>query len=674
VGYVLAWKTTPMKLIRTLTARRFLAVYAVLLITAALAYLTLVAGLGFYHDDWQLAAAKTAGHDIKFFFSVDRPFMGTFLAKSHVIFGDTPIGWHLLAFAARYAGALAFFWIVTLLWPDRFKLNIMMAVLFAVYPGFLQQVSAAAYAPHITSLAIALFSIFLSLAALKTPSQALRWLLLFAAAALALFYISLLEFMIGLEGVRLVLMGYLILKEKQTRPWLRLFLYAAPALAGMLGFAYWRLFIFVSKRVATDSGMLFEKYAADPLTSLLAAIMATINSALLTLFGAYYQPLLYNLNRVSNSDILVGLAVSGVAILLCYLLFRTLNDPAPGKVSSPDGDNTSPFVDALVIGPVIVLTALVPIILADRQVVFAFDLNRYTLPAIPGAVIFLGGLLSMLRTRLRHWPFLALLLISMLTHTTNMAYHRDHWALQQRFWWELAWRAPQIETGTTLMAEFPAGYRLMEGYNIYAPVGLIYHPPPVQTLSIYGEILNSDTIAYVTDQKVFERYTRTVPITYDYHRVLVASLPDPSACLHILGGDPLEVSAFENTLVRQAAPYSNPELIQVDAPRSIPPTATFGPEPAHGWCYYYQVASLARQSGDWDTILDLEKEAAAQGLSPVDASEWMPFLEAHLQTDDARGAEQIAERISGDLEFLENYCANYGQADKTGVSVLCPEK
>lgn len=662
----------PMNLIRTLTSRRFLAAYALLLVITALAYLTLVAGLGFYHDDWQLAAAKTAGHDIQFFFSVDRPFMGTFLAKMHVLFGDAPIGWQLLAFAARYAGVIAFFWILDLLWPSRFKLNLMTAVLFAVYPGFLQQVSAAAYAPHISALAMALFSIFLSLAALKVASQPLRWLLLCTAAALALLYICLLEFVIGLEGARLVLMAYLILKEKKERPWRRLALYGAPALAAMLGFAYWRLFIFVSKRVATDSAVLFEKYAADPLNSLLGAVTAAFNSTLLTLFGAYYQPLLFNLSRLPTGKVLFGLAISAAAVLLCFAFLRAVNTPTPGKTHTPDDANQPPLLEALVMGLLMVILALIPIILADRQVLFSFDLNRYTLPAIPGAALFLGGLLSLLTPSLRRWPFFALLLVSMLTHSANMIYHRDLWAVQQRFWWQLAWRAPQIESGTTLMAELPAGYRLMEGFNIFAPAGLIYHPPPVQTLSIYGEVLNSDTIAYVTGQRVFERYTRTIPITYDYQRLLIASLPDPSACLHIIGGQPLELSSAENALVRQAAPYADPGLIQIDAPPAAPPPATFGPEPAHDWCYTYQKASLARQSQDWEMILALENQAAAQGLAPVDASEWMPFLEAHLQTGDTSGSEQIAQHIRADEVFLESYCASSDGTENSTVQILCP--
>jgi hypothetical protein len=647
---------------RKLISRRFILVYAALLVAAALAYLTLVAGLGFYHDDWQLAAAKTAGHDIKFFFSVDRPLMGTFLAKSHVLLGDTPIGWHLLAFAARYAGAIAFFWILHLLWPGRFRLNLMMAILFTVYPGFLQQVSAAAYSPHLTSLAIALFSIFLSLAALKSPSPGLRWTLLIAAAGLALLYIALLEFMIGLEGARLVLMGYLLLRERKGRPWARLLLYALPSLAAMLGFAYWRLFIFVSKRVATDSSLLLEKYAADPLNSLLVAFLSTARSALLTLVGAYYQPLIFNLSRVSGRDVPVGILVSICAALLCLLLLHALNHSS---------EKQSPALEALVIGTLIVMLALAPSILADRPLHFNFDLNRYTLPAIPGVAIFAGGLLSLLPASLRRWPFLALLFISMLTHNANLAYHRDHWALQQRFWWELAWRAPQIESGTTLMAELPAGYRLMEGFNIYAPAGLIYHPPPVLTLSIYGETLNSDTIDYVTGQEVFERYTRTVPITYDYHQVLIASLPNPEACLHILGGEPLEISSSENDLVRRAAPYSDPGLIQFYAPPAKPPTSTFGPEPARGWCYTYQKASLARQAQDWATILSLEEEAASLGLAPVDASEWMPFLEAHLQTGNEAGARQIAQHIRSDQKFLEAYCAGSGGERDLLADNLC---
>jgi len=400
--------------------------------------------------------------------------------------------------------------------------------------------------------------------------------------------------------------------------------------------------------------------------------MAALNSAQLTLFGAYYQPLLYNLSRLADSDFIVALSVSVGAVLLCFAFFHTINKPLWDRTSPANEDNPSPIPEALIIGPLIVLLALIPIILADRQVLFIFDLNRYTLPAIPGAAIFLGGVLSLLSPSLRRWPFFVLLLVSMLTHSANMTYHRQHWQLQQRLWWQLAWRAPQIETGTTLMVELPPGFRLMEGFNIYAPAGLIYHPPPVQTLSIYGEVLNNDTIAYVTGQRVFERYTRTVPITYDYHRVLVASLPEPSACLHVIGGQLLELSTSEDTLVRQAAPYSNPDLILIDAPPAVPPPSTFGPEPAYDWCYYYQKASLARQGQDWETVLTLETEAAAQGLSPADASEWMPFLTAHLQTGDSGGAEAIARLIRSDKAFLENYCANPGSLENSAAQFLCP--
>jgi hypothetical protein len=42
-----------------------------------------------------------------------------------------------------------------------------------------------------------------------------------------------------------------------------------------------------------------------------------------------------------------------------------------------------------------------------------------------------------------------------------------------------------------------------------------------------------------------------------------------------------------------------------------PPAHIYGAEIAHGWCYYFEKADLARQSGDWETIVSLDEQAAA---------------------------------------------------------------
>ena len=40
----------------------------------------------------------------------------------------------------------------------------------------------------------------------------------------------------------------------------------------------------------------------------------------------------------------------------------------------------------------------------------------------------------------------------------------------------------------------------------------------------------------------------------------------------------------------------------------------FGSEPPHLWCYYFEKADLARQLQDWQSVLQLEKQARARGL------------------------------------------------------------
>ncbi|MBE3038876.1 MAG: hypothetical protein IMZ62_08710, partial [Chloroflexi bacterium] len=73
-----------------------------------------------------------------------------------------------------------------------------------------------------------------------------------------------------------------------------------------------------------------------------------------------------------------------------------------------------------------------------------------------------------------------------------------------------------------------------------------------------------------------------------------------------------------------------------------PPEDIFGPEPVHGWCYYYQKAALARQFDDWSTVIALGDEAIEKGFEPFDQIEWMPFLQAYVVTGQINQLEPYA--------------------------------
>jgi len=69
-----------------------------------------------------------------------------------------------------------------------------------------------------------------------------------------------------------------------------------------------------------------------------------------------------------------------------------------------------------------------------------------------------------------------------------------------------------------------------------------------------------------------------------------------------------------------------------------PPESIFGREPEHGWCYYYEKAELARQYDDWSEVIRLMDEAKAAGFAPSEMKEYLPLLDAYVQTSNIESA------------------------------------
>jgi hypothetical protein len=124
----------------------------------------------------------------------------------------------------------------------------------------------------------------------------------------------------------------------------------------------------------------------------------------------------------------------------------------------------------------------------------------------------------------------------------------------------------------------------------------------------------------------------------------VTILVPPNACLRVL--DPVfsggETYDRYPRFLRDAIPLSDPGLIITDAvPAQLPPSI-FRREPPRSWCYYYEKAELARQVGDWETIVELGDEARSRGFAPGDALEWLPFIEAYVRSGDVQKARDLS--------------------------------
>lgn len=179
-------------------------------LTAILTYGIMIPNLGYYYDDWYTiwSGVSRGAESLISLFSLDRPFMGIIYSFFFRIIGENVAGWHIFALIFRISGAFAFYWILKLVWPKQRELPILAAMLFVVFPGFLAQPNAATKINHLIGFASALFSIGLSLLALRTRDRLRRYFLILLSAFLLMFYVWIYEYMIGLEVMRVTLLFF----------------------------------------------------------------------------------------------------------------------------------------------------------------------------------------------------------------------------------------------------------------------------------------------------------------------------------------------------------------------------------------------------------------------------------------------------------------------------------
>jgi hypothetical protein len=152
-------------------------------------------------------------------------------------------------------------------------------------------------------------------------------------------------------------------------------------------------------------------------------------------------------------------------------------------------------------------------------------------------------------------------------------------------------------------------------------------------------VLNPETAYDILKHAVLSYPRRDVPMQRDFTKLLLISIPSASACIHVLDGTLPVYSENDSLLVQQVGSASRINQILPTGKPLHPQPQIFGAEPAHGWCYYYQKAALARQTGDWTKVGNLYDETIQLHLKPADESELIPFFEGLVnlgRLDDAR--------------------------------------
>jgi hypothetical protein len=191
------------------------------------------------------------------------------------------------------------------------------------------------------------------------------------------------------------------------------------------------------------------------------------------------------------------------------------------------------------------------------------------------------------------------------------------------------------------------------------PLNWLYSPGQKNGLLPYAQIffsVNSGNAVSLAPGSPLNKTKDVVAFHGSTNATLVLQFTPPS-CLHVLNpiyDSDLPLAPASDDIYKSllnsgfpmlgrkdalALPLSNMSLIAASGgiPRALP--ALFGAEPVHTWCYYYEKADLARQTGDWSAIAQLGDEAFKESYRPDDPSEYLPFIEAEARLkrwDDAK--------------------------------------
>ena len=645
--------------------KKFLGASFLLLVVSALVYLPKIANFGYYNDDWYLMYnAYTQGpsiyHEV---FSSDRPMRAYVMITSYHLFGFEPLFYNLSALFFRFLSGVGLLWMLRLLWKKENRATLLIAVLFVIYPGFLSQFNGIDYQSQMISLASALLSIAFTLKFILNEKKSYKFLYLFLSFLFGWIYLGLVEYFIGFEVLRFGAIFVLVARKKEkiiekaflalTKGWVFLLISFA--------FLFWRTFFFENERRATSISSQLGVLFASPIHTGLWWTVYLLEGALDVVFLAWAVPV-YTLSfNLRLSDTLKGLGLVGILVfIVLFALFKFVENDEKEWA----GENWQKEV--LWLGIVSSIGGILPIIMVNRHIDF-FSYSRYTLGGSVGGVMVIIALFYFLNNeKTKAFLFGLMLFSASLTHYANATNLNLNTEATNNFWWQMSWRAPQIEEGTTMVVEYPNA-TLSEDYIIWGAANLLYYPEIAKeiplTTPLSALLLTPNSIIDIqTKSGEANSGGRGYESLHNPRNILVASQATKNGCVRILGGEFPDISSYDSYRIQLVAPYSKIENILPNVESKIPPEIVFGAEPAHRWCYYYQKASLARQQGDWDMVISLQEKALEEGYYPADSIEWFPLLEAYARKGEKEKMRPYISILRSEPRLLQEACQILSQA------------
>jgi hypothetical protein len=489
------------------------------------------------------------------------------------------------------------------------------------------------------------------------------WIFMPLAWFLAILQIFSMEYFVGLELLRPLLVWQLTRTQAGS---LRLSLAKVmkiwfPYLLFLVMFAIWRVLIFpsITDPASLSVPTILVMMKANPLNGLIELVEVAVRDLLYLASGVWLEPLSPDSVVLRSSAYLASLALGLLAALIAFIL-PGIRDTEPPPAFQ-EGSGRSFLQLAMPFSLLALIGGGLPVWLTGRVITEGAWSDRFALGPMIGSVVFLVCLVEWLGGPkvLRKAILLSFLVGIASAYQFQIARNfRTHWDLQRDYYWQLGWRAPALQHGTAVvMPSLPFSY--VAEYSMGFALNTLYGPGFSGDLATVWFIngfraQGSRQLPALEPGYPIEDSFRNVVFRGDTSNTIVIAYNKARGCLRVLDGvyqlaPPIEK---EDLLLKIA----NTDLI---LPGSDTPTPAriFGPEPDHTWCYYFQKADLARQTGDWVEALQLAEQVESLNLSPVNPVEWLPFIEAYAHAGRWQDSHQwINLAVSQKPDLIPFYC------------------
>jgi hypothetical protein len=591
---------------------------------------------GFYWDEapWAWIYYRLGPEALTQYFSTNRPFWGMVYQATLPLLGPVPWAWQLAMMLMRWLSAVLVWLVLRKLWPQS-SLPLWASALFLVYPGLGQNYISLMYTHFYIVFNAFLLSLYLGLLGLQKKSLPLHC----AAALLSIFNLLTLEYFYFLEFLRLPLFWLATSGEKRAR---RAGLAFLPYLAVFAAVTAWRIFFFPHQNT---------NYTYQTLEDLRVNIFAGIGKLLWNMLQAFwttvpaawmrpFEPV--DLSTLGLFTAIAAFSLAFAATLLTGLYFSRNSQPE-SRISNLELPTAN--YSFLLLGLLAWILGGGALWLVGERTLpqLHFSADRFTLPLMLGSSLIVAALLGLLR----RWPRLQLVLLALLVgfsvgehFQTNAVYRRD-WDTQRAFFWQLSWRIPSLQAGTTVLTnDLPL--TVFSDNSLSGPLNWIYNSTLITPSAALGGKTRDpgmNYILYFTSVRTQEGRALDsglepgIAFEQDYLATTfygntsqaVAVYFAPPGCLRVL--DP-EIDPLNRLIppdLREAAYLSNPSLIRADNPASLP--GFYQPEIPRNRCYYLSLAELARQRQDWQAVVELYEQSQSLGDHPNDPFENFVYIE-----------------------------------------------